>query len=390
MPQGSSALRVVLILVAGATLASGGDDRTMEGISHTATTSGTLSLRGRTILSIGGAGAALYDLDTGHPVQTFAGFQDALFGMSLSPDGRMVATATSNAGGDFNPMPFRHQIQVWDVGAGKVLARIDAEVWPGMTLGWTADGNVLFAPAQHGTRLWEAASGLELGSLPGAVRFSPRGDSVLVWGDGKAAVLSYPGRVKRCEFDVYADTGLRFSGDGKTITAVVRATTSPPPYGGPTPYEVREWDSGTCRMVHSFPVAADTFSAASFVPDGRAVLVNLSKPATAVLLDATNGDVLRTYSPDQGQFMTDVLLSPDGERLLTAWSYYRKTDPREQYFCSLWDVRSGTELHRWAEDWRGDSCAGFSGDSQSVPVMRQGRLASLWSARTGLIVREYP
>jgi WD40 repeat protein len=120
--------------------------------------------------------------------------------------------------------------------------------------------------------------------------------------------------------------------------------------------------------------------------------VNLAKPASAAVLDAQTGIVTRIFIPAQAEFVTDALLSPDGEHLLTRQSFMdRQTFKGEQHFCSLWDVSSGQELHRWQEENFGvvNTCAGFSSDGQVVSIIAGNGIRSLWSAETGNLIRQF-
>ncbi len=363
---------------------------TIDGITHTATTSSPVGIRGRMLLAEHGAGVAIFDMDTGRVLQEFSG-TNGFEASSLSPDGRRVATYSSNANPDYVVAQLREEIRIWDSESGKLLLLVSSHA--GSRIGWTPDSQAFYTSLWGGkTQLWETASGRELPPLPGIPRFRPDGREVAVSQPGTTSLLDYPSRTERCTLHAWIDRSLAFSPDGQKLAAVVRATLKPPPFDRSVGWEVRVWNSATCRELHSFPVSATTFSSVAFTPDGRSILVNLAKPASAAVLDAQTGIVTRIFIPAQAEFVTDALLSPDGEHLLTRQSFMdRQTFKGEQHFCSLWDVSSGQELHRWQEENFGvvNTCAGFSSDGQVVSIIAGNGIRSLWSAETGNLIRQF-
>jgi WD40 repeat protein len=385
-------LRRTILSIVGisiAMLAHDSSTKTIEGITHILTATAPTPIHGNLLLLTTGYGAAIMDILTGREVKRFAGLQDGVVTTSMSPDGRRVVTYTSNANSDFQVEPLRQEIQLWDSASGKLLLRVPSSA--GSHIEWTPDGRAFFALAQRDkTQLWDAASGHELLPFLGAIRFNRKGSEVAVSRQGTTTLLDYPRRTERCTLDAWLYNSLAFSPDGGSFAGVVRDTLKPPPFdsGG---WELRVWDAATCRLLHTFPLHLNSLSSVAFTSDGHNLLVNLEKPASATLLDGQTGKVIRAFVPTPADFVTDALLSPDGQHLLTQESYYGRHDPYERYFCSLWDVSSGQELHRW-EEGNGvtrNSCAGFSNDSQLVPIVTGDHIQSVWSAQTGMTIHQF-
>jgi WD40 repeat protein len=123
-----------------------------------------------------------------------------------------------------------------------------------------------------------------------------------------------------------------FSMDGKQIIAQ-------------TGTFLKWWDVQTGQELHKLPIDGDVVA---FSPDARLVLTTTVDSAgqawVAHLIDIQNGSEVQHFS-SQTKHIVNVRLSTDGKYLLTVGAEGPEVlDPVMQ----LWDVQSGKELHRFA------------------------------------------
>ena len=86
---------------------------------------------------------------SGEPVRTFEGHQDAVYGLALSPDGKLMAT-----GG------YDQKIKLWNLESGKEARTLSGHNGCVYELAFRPDGKILAsASADRTVKLWDVASG---------------------------------------------------------------------------------------------------------------------------------------------------------------------------------------------------------------------------------------
>jgi WD40 repeat protein len=98
----------------------------------------------------GSGGPSLWDLATGELRRRFAGQNDGVNRLVISPDGRFLATATMN-----------QSIKVWNVETGDVAAVLDKDLGWVKTVAFTQDGaRIAYGGRDGSIRFWDFAEAL--------------------------------------------------------------------------------------------------------------------------------------------------------------------------------------------------------------------------------------
>ncbi len=261
----------------------------------------------------------LWNVRTRHLVAILGNSRKALDSLGLvasSPDGRILL---SNAD---------YEAWSWNLATDKVTAaHAPAVVIANITDGPAAlspDGTIL---AQFGglgsdqLRLWDLASGRELGALPvqptadiSTVALSPDGSELAVGGTGGTVRLWNVATQKQVGATISTNAGgvlgLAFSPDGRTLAT------------GDVDGTVRLWDVATDPQVIGGRNDTDPVAVVAFSPDGKTLLTADAHGATRMWDIATGRQTSTTpaiypgAAPDHpGQETAQIALSPDGKTL---------------------------------------------------------------------------
>lgn len=230
----------------------------------------------------------LWDTRNGQLLRTIG--REALWVWSLSGDGRILATSGGRA-----------SVKLWDVGSGRELHTLehtsrlrstDTSDLSVRSVTLSPDGQIVATLDSEGSlRLWNGATGQQ------------------------GLTMSMEGKV----------TGVAFSPDGKFLAIVGYD-------------EVKLWDVASRQQLHALkggPLIA-------FSPDGRVLATARSGSGVIQMWNVATGQEAHTI-PDQGQPVSSIVFSPDGE-ILAIGSRYETV--------KLWGVASGREL-RTVGEYRG-------------------------------------
>jgi WD40 repeat protein len=295
----------------------------------------------------------VWDPTTGQPVLAFAGHPEGVTGLDFSPDGKRLATASSDG------------VKVWDAATGKQLLslRILPNEKPWRVV-FDPQGERLATLSETGRksvalRVWHAlpteegqktapmfsypfqasASGPGLWNLPGLV-FSPDGvrlacgrdNTVLIWnlsphcpGDKTAPAVVLEGHTRPVRDQA-------FSPDGKRLATASDDET------------VRIWDPATGQELLCFDSPRDGIpgyrgiGCLAFSPDGKRLAGG--KAQNLVIWDAATGKELHYLRWHSGT-IESLAFSPDGKTLATG---------ADDHEIKLWDL---TALEHWHEAGQG-------------------------------------
>jgi WD40 repeat protein len=187
----------------------------------------------------------IWDAATGRQLREIAGSQQfpVIGGIALTPDGKTIIQ-----GGDAKP-----SLVLWDVATRKRLDRFADPGGPVMGIALSPDGRTLASSAFPGVlRIWDMASGKEVGSIPGSnpalpLAFSPDGRMLATCGLDKVVRLwEVTTGIERCRFTGHrgvAHCGA-FSADGRKF------------FSGSVDTTVLVWDV-TGRLAEGQPETMD-------------------------------------------------------------------------------------------------------------------------------------
>jgi WD40 repeat protein len=280
------------------------------------------------------SGAAVYELETGSLERTLDD-QNRVHGLALSSDGETLVVATTS-------------VDYYRLSDGEHLANFGSTgfVWEGT---FAADGRLQFPGVGGPTEVWDAASGVRLGSVERSL------------GGNQGEVL--------------------FSPDGLLVVNFERSATF--------------WDMALAESVRSIDYETSevraAFNTMIFSRDGAALIGEGAEPNAGEIRvwDATNGALLRTL-PGHGFGVVDLALSADGETLVSAGA----EDTNEQgtaepgsFSIKLWEFSSG-ELERTLEGHTGAiNSIALSPDGTLLLSSDSDGLVRLWSTEDGSVVR---
>jgi WD40 repeat protein len=255
------------------------------------------------------------------------------------------------------------------------------------SLTYSPDGRrIASASYDHTVKVWDAATGQEIRSLPHpfkvwSVAFSPDGQSLA----SACGEFDTPGQVRIWDVDkgvarqvIQAGTGMyafvRYSPDGRKLAWNCGQSARP--------RDVVVWDLGASRQVFTISAHEDTVSSAAFSPDGQLLATSMGvpdvydpkKPPSPIKLwDARTGALVRAL-PGHGGPTTRVTFSPDGAFLASSgWDQSIK----------LWDVATGTEVRTLTGHTNIIESVVFSHDGRRLASADEDGVVRVWDVATG-------
>jgi WD40 repeat protein len=304
----------------------------------------------------------IWDVAAAKPLHRCPGHDPWVLCVAYSPDGKTIATSEgSNGQGDTEC-----QIRLWDLAEGRLLREFFGHLNSVQSLAYSPDGRTLASSGWDArVRLWDVASGKRLGQIRGpdirkCVAFTPDGKTLLVANsqDGGVSRYGVDSAAKVGEFGTtdnqrpqvphaafYAGgktlTYMQVRGGGRQVEVPGRGRVEQDP-------EVRLWDAGSGKMLHSFllPVGGvQTDWALALSPDGKLLAIgemNFGGDSAVQLWDTEGGQPLGKLVGHTGA-VTALTFAPDG-RFLASGSWDTTVllwDVRQARLCGLWSRLGG-------------------------------------------------
>ncbi|WP_316191849.1 MULTISPECIES: WD40 repeat domain-containing protein [unclassified Bradyrhizobium] len=291
--------------------------------------------------------------------------------IEFSPDGKLIATASGDKA-----------VNLWDLTAGKVRARLLQDGWTVLDIAFSSDGKLLATAAGRSgdwttkayVQLWDVATASERWRSAHdddvqSIRFTSD-SSLLLSRSGKEYS---PGTIRVLD----AHSGTELSRIAHASYAILSDAVSPDGQifaSGSSDQTARLWDLRTgkelARLLHNSPVRAVKFS-----PNGRVLVTESGGGAwqskgAALLWDVATGKLISRLSSSQD--ISGVAFSGDGHLLATG---------SMDQTVKIWNVETGAELKTFPHTGPVDRLV-FSPDGRIVATASQdNRLQILATAK---------
>jgi WD40 repeat protein len=288
----------------------------------------------------------LWDLATGDPLAEPERHEGALSGITYSPDGALIATASED-----------HTVRLWDAKTGAAKAVLTSPQGAVNALEFAGGGELIYSAgadarlirwrhrqdavddalgpiggkvnafdvAEGGKHavtgdetgrvwMWDLSARARMQALDRrtyasvtAVALSPDGKLLAIGGSERVVLVlrtESGSEVARLSPDVVSHLAVRFSPDGALL-----ATAS-------DDGRARLWDTGTWKQIRALEGHDSAVRCLAFSPDGKRLATG-SSDATARLWEVASGAELAALS-GHGGAVAGVAFSPDGKALATA------------------------------------------------------------------------
>ncbi|MBS3026805.1 MAG: hypothetical protein HCA25_06875 [Dolichospermum sp. DET50] len=301
--------------------------------------------------------ARLWNLQ-GQLIQEFKGHQGDVISVSFSPDGKTIATASSDK-----------TARLWNL-QGQLIQEFKGHQDRVISVSFSPDGKTIATASWDNTaRLWNLQGQLiqEFKGHQGyviSVSFSPDGKTIATASDDNTARLwNLQGQLIQ-EFKGHQGTvnSVSFSPDGKTIATASDDKTA------------RLWNLQG-QMIQEFKGHQGTVNSVSFSPDGKTI-ATASDDKTARLWNL-QGQLIQEFKGHQGD-VNSVSFSPDGKTIATA---------SDDKTARLWNLQG--QLIQEFKGHQGDvNSVSFSPDGKTIATASWDNTARLWNLQ-GQLIQEF-
>ncbi|NCS39929.1 MAG: hypothetical protein GPJ20_13705 [Microcystis aeruginosa BS13-10] len=212
-----------------------------------------------------------FDVETGEEIRTPIGYNEYFYSISFSPDGKTLATGSSDK-----------TIKLWNVETGQEIRTLSGHNDSVDSVSFSSDGKTLATGSSDRTiKLWDVETGQE----------------IKLWD------VETGQEIRTLTGHNHYVNSVSFSPDGKTLAT------------GSEDKTIKLWNVETGKEIGTLKGHNETVNSVSFSPDGK-TLATGSYDKTIKLWNVETGKEIRTLSGHDGSVYT-VSFSPDGKTLAT-------------------------------------------------------------------------
>ena len=325
-------------------------------------TAATFSPDGKTVLTVEGTMARLWDTSSGQPIGEPLRHVHAITAVAFSPDSKIVLTGAVN-----------QDARLWDTKSGRLIGKALHHPAFVLSVAFSPDSKTVATGSGYPTgeaRLWDAASGQTIGNpllhqrAVHVVAFSPDGKTIRTGGDDgmvrrwDAATGRPIGTELRHGNDVRR---VMFSPDGKILLSGSRT-------------ESRLWNADSAQPIGEPMMGFAGGTSFTFSPDSR-FLLTASSQKTVQLWDAHTGEQLgKPLHLEHPGSVQAVAISPDAKLILTGG---------DDKTARLWDAVTGRPLGQAMEHQDAVVSVAFSPDGKTILTGSDDKKIRLWELEIG-------
>jgi WD40 repeat protein len=324
---------------------------------------------------------------------TLKGFEDSIWRVAWSPDGKTLATLSTVNG----------EVKLWDVAERKERKTLRSDLGSSYSLAFTPDGKMLMVghiklddknERTGGITLWDVARGERMGLLQHS---PPRGvGSIIVSADGKTIAASEvwkedgkdeyrrgvtlwdiasgkPQAVEPAD-NTENMTTMAFAPEGKVLAKAVYTLKD----HRFDEVEIRRRDLATGKDLPVLPYTAskNPINCLAFSSDGK-TLAGADYEGNIVLWDTSSGKERTTIKQEDRRRISSLAFSPDGKTLVAAFGD-RLGHDHDPGLIVLWDAATGERRLVMTGHTNAVLSVAFSPDGKLLASGSADRTARLW------------
>ncbi|OUL34278.1 hypothetical protein BV372_14260 [Nostoc sp. T09] len=307
----------------------------------------------------------LWDTSTGKEIKTLIGHTNSVNDISFSPNGKMLASASDD-----------NTLKLWDTSTGKEIKTLIGHTNSVKGVSFSPDGKMLAtASSDNMVKLWNTSTGKEIKTLNGhtnrvnGVSFSPDGKMLASASVDRTVKLwntSTGKEIKTLSGHTDWVYGVSFSPDGKMLASASVDRT------------VKLWNTSTYKEIKTLIGLTDLVLSVSFSPDGK-MLATASGDKTVKLWDTSSYKEIKTLI-GHTNWVYRVSFSRDGKMLATASG---------DNTVKLWDTSSYKEIKILSGHTNWVYGVSFSPNGKMLATASGDNTVKLWNTSTGKEIKTF-